>query len=153
MRPILRIMLVAPLLWPFPGWALPVDAPGGAARGERLFDGREPVAATLAGHTASLPPQLAACIACHGGAAAPSSLEVRVAPPLGCTLLSRRHDKQGEPPLLYERESFCRTVRTGSNPNYVMLGREMPRFDLSQAQCDALWIYLTTRGTDCHDQR
>jgi cytochrome c553 len=128
-------------------------AAAAAARGERLFDGREPLAGKLAGHTAGLPSGLGACMACHGSAASSSALEARAAPPLGCTTLARIRERRGEPPFAYDRDSFCRTLRTGINPNEVVLQRTMPRFALEQGQCDALWAYLTTKGAGCHDKR
>lgn len=128
-------------------------AAASAARGERLFDGREALRGRLAGHTASLAPGLAACLGCHGNAATASPLEARSAPPLACKALARVHARRGEPPFAYDRDGFCRTLRTGINPNYVVLQRTMPRFEIDPAQCDALWAYLTTQGARCHDER
>lgn len=124
-----------------------------ATRGERLFDGREALRGRLAGHTASLPPGQGACMACHGKAASSSPLEARAAPPLGCTTLSGVRERRGEPPFAYDPDNFCRTLRTGINPNAVVLLRTMPRFDIEQAQCEALWAYLTTKGAGCDDKR
>lgn len=133
--------------------AASVAASAAAARGERLFDGREALQGRLAGHTASLPSGQGACLACHGRAASSSPLETRSAPALGCTTLSRLRARRGEPPFAYDRNGFCRAVRTGINPNEVVLQRTMPRFELEQAQCDALWAYLTTKGAGCDDER
>lgn len=131
----------------------PAAAASAAARGERLFDGREALRGRLAGHMASLPPGLAACAGCHGSAATSSALEARSAPPLACAALSRVRERHGEPPFAYDRDGFCRTLRTGINPNYVVLQRTMPRFEIDPVQCDALWAYLTTKGAGCHDER
>jgi hypothetical protein len=38
-------------------------------------------------------------------------------------------------------------LRTRIDPNYVVLGRAMPRFEPDQGQCEALWAYLTMDGS------
>ncbi|MDN4055775.1 hypothetical protein QPK32_22160 [Massilia sp. YIM B02763] len=145
--------LVAALVSPLAAMSRAATVSDATVRGERLFDGREPLTGRLAGHTAGLPPALGTCLACHGNAASSSLLEARSAPALGCTVLLRIRERRGEPPFAYDPDKFCRTLRTGINPNDVVLQRTMPRFDIEQAQCDALWAYLTTKGAGCDDKR
>ena len=39
--------------------------------------------------------------------------------------------------------SFCRLLRTGVDPAYVIIDRVMPTYDVSDAACASLWQYLT----------
>lgn len=50
---------------------------------------------------------------------------------------------RGGPPVAYEAATFCRTLRTGVDPAHVVLPRAMPRFEVDDVQCAALWDYLT----------
>jgi hypothetical protein len=121
-----------------------------AIRGEKLFHGAEGLTARLAGHATLLPPALGACVNCHDGAIL-SVLEPRSAPSLSCAAMRQVRPRRGGPAVAYEKEAFCRTLRSGIDPNHVVLGRAMPRFEPDQGQCDALWAYLVGQE-DCHDR-
>ena len=54
--------------------------------------------------------------------------------------LSRR----GGPPVAYDLAAFCRTLREGIDPAHVILPRTMPRFDIDDTRCEALWTHLTS---------
>lgn len=119
------------------------------ARGERLFTGREPLQARIGGDPANLPVSFARCANCHDSRAPSRSrsprearLEARLAPPLDRGSLTQMISRRGGPPFAYDASSFCHTLRTGIDPRYVILARAMPRFDVDQTQCDALWAYL-----------
>jgi len=105
---------------------------GDAALGRRLFLGRVPLQATLRGETSALPAAASRCINCHG---AP---EAGTAPSL-LVLASRR----GGPAFAYDAASLCTTLRTGVDPQQILLARAMPQFQLTLPQCAALWAYLT----------
>lgn len=123
-----------------------VPASGDMERGRRLFNGEESMAAKLAGHSAPSSGALGACAHCHG-AGQGATLEPRAAPTLSCTALREARPRRGGPSVAYDRDSFCRTLRTRIDPNYVVLGRAMPRFEPDQGQCEALWAYLTMDGS------
>ena len=119
-------------------------------RGQRLFNGEEPVLGKIGGHPSSLPTSFTRCANCHTGTE-PSrldrALETRTAPQLSQGRLLDIRSRRGGPPFAYDKESFCHTIRTGIDPQYITLGRAMPRFEITQAQCDALWTYLTRNET------
>ena len=119
------------------GWREPA-VPASVARGARLFDGTEPLAGTLSGHSASLPVETTRCTHCHTGPGVSAS----AAWPLDRRLREAR-PRRGGPPVAYEPASFCRSLRTGVDPAHIVLPRAMPRFDADDAQCAALWAYLT----------
>jgi hypothetical protein len=93
-----------------------------------------------------LPDQFVRCANCHAsvGPLRPrSSLETLRAPPLNRASLTEMISRRGGPPFAYDRSSFCRTIKTGIDPQYVILARAMPRFEVDETQCDSLWVYLT----------
>lgn len=119
---------------------------GPEAHGARLFDGREPLAATLAGHATPLPAQTARCSQCHAGPATPiaaNSWPALPGPPLDGQHLRAALSRRGGPPVAYELTTFCRALREGIDPAHVMLPRTMPRFDIDDRRCEALWTHLT----------
>jgi len=129
-----------------PGWSGEADeaaVSSSVARGARLFDGIEPLAGTLSGHSAPLPAAATRCIQCHAGPGKSTAAVSGFAPPLDRRQLSEVLARRGGPPVAYERASFCRTLRTGIDPAHVTLPRAMPRFDADEGQCAALWDYLT----------
>lgn len=137
-------LMLLGLLLALPGCAF---ASREAARGERIFNGREALPARLDGHDTPLPSQLGKCVACHGGGRQ-TRLEAGLAPPLTANVLTRAIARRGGKPYAYDRESFCTTLRTGIDPQYVMMLRTMPRFEVSNEQCAALWSYLTEKKHD-----
>lgn len=137
---------VLPLSWPLAAMAA---ADGKAARGERIYSGREAVAARLEGHDQSLPAGLGKCASCHQSAGR-SKLEADLAPPLAGSYLTQARPRRGGPPSAYDQASFCKAVRTGVDPRHVTLLRAMPRFDMNDEQCAALWYYLTEKKHERH---
>ena len=111
-------------------------------RGKQIYLGGETVIGKIDGHISSLPPSLVKCVSCHTFARQ-SKLEVESAPPLNRSSLLDPHARRGGPGFSYDKTNFCKTVRTGIDPQYVVLSRTMPRFEISEAQCSALWTYLT----------
>lgn len=111
-------------------------------QGSRLFNGSEPLAGTLAGHGAALPVSATRCVQCHAG---PGSSE-RIAsfgPRLDPSTLLQAVPRRGGPPSAYDLAAFCRALRSGVDPAQVLLPRAMPRFDVDDVRCKALWAYLT----------
>ncbi|MGO4392370.1 hypothetical protein AB4Z46_13555 [Variovorax sp. M-6] len=137
---VLATTLAAGLAW-F-GWREPAVSPS-VTRGARLFDGTESLAGTLAGHRASLPVAATRCSQCHVGPGASAAVPSALTTPLDRRHLREARPRRGGPPVSYEPATFCRALRTGVDPAHVVLPRAMPRFDADDAQCAALWDYLT----------
>ncbi|NML16567.1 c-type cytochrome [Azohydromonas caseinilytica] len=122
-------------------WALTNGMPApDRARGQRLFQGEEPLAARIAGQDFALPAGASRCGNCHGGAAAQ-----RIAPLLTTVSLTSATSRRGGPPSRYDAASFCRLLRSGVDPAHVIVPRTMPRYELSDADCADLWSHLSRR--------
>lgn len=109
--------------------------------GQRLYSGAQPLTARLAGHSEALPPSATLCGNCHDlrpGQPSPSA----IGPLLnGRSLLEARSRRAG-PPSRFDAASFCRLLRDGIDPVQVTLRPVMPRYELSDVQCTALWSFL-----------
>jgi hypothetical protein len=82
------------------------------------------------------------CANCHS-AKSTSRLSASPAPQLNSALLLEMRQRHGGPPSLYNQAALCRMLRTGSDPAYVLIAREMPAYDVSDDQCASLWLYLS----------
>lgn len=117
------------------------DRPSAAARhGERLYLGDERLAAQIHGQGVPLPGDASRCANCHGDAPARGSAGV---PALDPRALLTRASRRNGPPSRYDARSFCALLRTGLDPAQIQIPRVMPRYELTDAQCDALFAYLT----------
>jgi hypothetical protein len=124
-------------------------AQGYGALGAQLFDGRQGLSAELAGRDLALPVAASRCSNCHrrdgpvtGAPAAPA-----FGPPLTAASLRSRQPRRGGPASSYDGASFCRLLRTGIDPAFVMIDQQMPRYTTTDAQCAALWVYLGGSGS------
>jgi hypothetical protein len=106
--------------------------------GAELYDGRRALVARLRGHDEALPPAAARCINCHEGPQA-------IGPALDGQLLLQKQARRGGPPSRYDELSLCRLLREGTDPAHVMLPRAMPRYEIGDADCAALWSHLVRR--------
>ena len=137
---------LAAVLLAAPGSAAPGDD-AAAQRGLQLYAGTAPLQGTITGHSAPLPPAAARCINCHAAgsgeptraASAPSSF----GPLLTRERLTQRIARRGGPPSQYDETAFCRLLRQGIDPAWVLIPRDMPRYEIGDADCRALWLYLT----------
>jgi len=111
------------------------------ALGAALFHGHPSLTARLRHQDMHLPPVASRCSNCHASTADANAL----APTLDADGLLTARPRHGGPPSRYERDSFCRLLRTGIAPAEVIVGQAMPIFELTDAQCDALWRHLTRR--------
>lgn len=109
------------------------------AHGAALFEGRTALTGRLLGHATALPSDAARCVNCHraGGAA-----DAAFAPSLEGTTLTTLRARRGGPPSRYDADSFCRLLRTGVDPAWVQIPRDMPRYDLDDGDCHALWAHV-----------
>lgn len=113
-------------------------------RGQRIFSGTEAITGKINGHQEPLPSQVAKCVTCHTPSARPQDSD-QLAPMLNASWLQQARPRRGGPAFAYTRDSLCQTMRTGMDPEYVILNRTMPRFDISEEQCSALWTFLTEK--------
>jgi hypothetical protein len=121
-----------------------------AARGRQLFVGEAPLAARIVGQDFALPTQASRCINCHGPTAAPpgasGAVALPAAPVLSAATLGDAVRRRGGPPSRYDAAALCVLLRSGVDPAHVMIQRTMPRYDISDADCRALWRHLTVQG-------
>lgn len=122
--------------------------------GAALFTGQRDLHGTIFGHDVALPAEASRCANCHEIAPrrapvpdAGASVEI-VAPALGRGALLGTHRRRNGPPSSFTRDGFCRLLRTGIDPADVLVSRTMPRYPLSDLECDALWRYLTSRSSN-----
>jgi hypothetical protein len=113
-------------------------------RGEALFAGRESLKGTIRGHEGRLPPEVVVCGNCHP--AANQSRADAAAPRIDRSWLLEASPRRRGPPTSYDSRSFCRLLRTGVDPAYILIAREMPVYDVDDAQCGELWRFLTEEG-------
>lgn len=122
------------------------------SEGEALFRGEQPLPAHLAGQTMPLPAMATRCINCHetrqpaaltDGASAAASART-YASPLSAVWLKEARLRHGGPATAYDAQSLCQVLRNGIDPAKVMVSTVMPRYDATEAQCTALWAYLTS---------
>jgi len=126
-------------LWLSVAAAAQSPAESSARRGERLFVGQEPLKGAIVGHDDALPAFASKCVNCHDPAASEkASYGSKLTPAALLEAAARR----GGPPSRYEARSFCRLLRTGIDPAHVLILRAMPRYEIDDAQCLALWNYL-----------
>ena len=115
------------------------------SRGEAIFLGEEPIIARLQGDSAVLPSRLSHCSGCHESSLT-GRLDRSAALRLDRSTLLSTKKRRGAIPSAYSRDAFCRVVRTGVDPVFVMVAREMPRYEVDEVQCSSLWSYVTDRS-------
>src|SRR5207253_1429315 len=113
---------------------------------------------------ATLPPEVVRCNNCHarevaGMAPATAALVLISAsgvtaeerpdssesygPILGSRTLMQRVARRGGPPSVYDAVLLCRVLRDGVDPAHVVIDQTMPRYTVTDAECRALWSFLT----------
>jgi len=141
-------------------WARTLFEGHGDAGGQRLSlaaallspaNALPPLPGRLAGHTLDLPAAATRCVNCHAGVASTAALDSAVfATPLHVGTLRLAMSRRGGPPSTYDASSLCRVLRDGIDPAFVIVDQAMPRYQASDAQCAALWAWLT-RSKDARD--
>ena len=110
-------------------------------QGESLFSGRRPLVGRIRGHGSDLPPEVVVCAHCHTQVTPDSGAPA--APIITRAFLTEQRERRGGPPSAYDLTSFCKLLRTGVDPAYVIIDRVMPTYDVSDAACASLWQYLS----------
>lgn len=123
------------------------------AEGEALFRGEAVLAGVLAGQSQALPSMATRCSNCHetrqpvplaDKASSPVSAGT-YASPLSALWLQQARLRHGGPQTRYDARSLCQLLRTGVDPAMIMVSTVMPRYQATDAQCAAVWTYLTSR--------
>ena len=122
--------------------------------GRALFEGGRPLRAHIAGQDLTLPQEALLCANCHEPAppgALPAAALGGGARDRFATVLSRRTltqplARRGGPPSVYDVAKLCRAMRDGIDPAFVVMQSSMPRYQLSEQECQALWAFLSTRS-------
>jgi hypothetical protein len=114
-------------------------------RGEALFTGTLDLHGRIYTHVADMPPSVVRCSNCHAVADGPD-VPRSLAPRLTHSLLLLPRARRGGPPSNYDRRRFCTLLRKGVDPASVMISVEMPRYTIADADCQALWRYVTGSG-------
>lgn len=123
------------------GWAL--EESGRRERreaGRELYSGVKPLAGRIVGHDMDLPAQASRCMNCHGDVSRPGYASL--APALTRAALQTPTPRRGGPPSQYDAASFCKLLRNGVDPAHVMIPRTMPRYTITDPDCETLWAYL-----------
>jgi hypothetical protein len=115
--------------------------------GQRMFFGETPLQGTIVGHERPLPAELVACANCHP-AGSRSALDTAIGPRLDKSTMTDTGWRRGGPPSRFTSTTFCRLLRTGVDPAYIVISRQMPRYDLRDDQCFSLWQYLVGLGDE-----
>lgn len=112
-------------------------------RGEALYGGKEPLHGRVRGQDDLLPPEAVRCVNCHNPASK-DRLSGKPAPRIDGEWLMQARQRHGGPPSSYNQASFCKVLRAGTDPVYVLVAREMPVYEMDEDQCASLWLFLTT---------
>ena len=113
-----------------------------SALGRRLFSGKEELSGRMYTHTADMPTAVVRCSNCHAAGNGPAVARSS-APRLTRDLLLQARARRGGPPTSYNHDSFCKLLRKGIDPAYILINVAMPRYELSDDRCTALWTFLT----------
>jgi hypothetical protein len=112
-------------------------------QGRRLFAGEPPIPGRIVGHRDALPAAASRCTNCHSAGVGVGATTTTFGPALDARVLTGKVARRGGPPSAYDVNSLCRLLREGVDPAWVVLKPAMPRYEVSAAQCAALWAFLT----------
>jgi hypothetical protein len=143
----IAVLLVAAcvLLQAMPAGACENAGNSSGTAGCRMFFGETPLQGAIVEHDRPLPPEVVACANCHSGDTRSTSGEA-LAPLLSRSMLIELRRRRSGPPSQFSAASFCRLLRTGVDPAYIVISRKMPRYVLDDEQCLDLWQYLLEQG-------
>lgn len=110
--------------------------------GRELFTGQAALKGRISTHEMDLPPAVVRCANCHAKGAGPAVARSN-APRIDREWLLSPQRRRGGPPSHYDRDAFCRVLRKGIDPVWVVINEEMPRYTIDDADCSALWSFLT----------
>ena len=109
--------------------------------GRDIFEGKAAIRARMVGHADPLPPNAIRCGNCHRiDRSLPQSRSF--APILDARQLQESVSRRGGPASRFDALSLCKLLRDGIDPAWIVVPTTMPRYELSDAQCSALWSFL-----------
>lgn len=114
----------------------------GDNRGRQLFYGDAALNGRAYKHLSGLPPEVVRCGNCHSARSGPDVAR-SAAPRLEPEMLTNRISRRGGPASSYDSHSFCALLERGVDPSGVLVSVDMPRYSITQADCEALWQFLT----------
>lgn len=115
-------------------------------RGAALFRGDAALPGRLVGHDTPLPPLATRCTNCHEAVtSAPAAASGPYAAALTAAHLGSLRVRRGGPATVYDAARLCALLRSGIDPAHVMIATTMPRYDITDAQCQDLWAHLVAR--------
>jgi hypothetical protein len=112
-------------------------------RGRALFHGELRLTARMVGHDDALPQEAVRCRNCHSKQPGAGDAAQDFAPLLNARTLQAALPRRGGPPSKYGVKALCRVLREGIDPAHVVIQQAMPRYSVSDGECEALWNYLT----------
>lgn len=118
------------------------------ARGEAFYEGKLPLPGRLAGHELALPAMATRCVNCHAAGSAEGAQRdgtARFGARLDADALTELRSRRGGPPSRFDAATLCEVMRSGRDPAHVLISSSMPRYDVTESQCNDLWMYLTSR--------
>jgi hypothetical protein len=141
------------LMAALPAFSEEPDQAGQLERGRQLFSGELELAARLLGHDIDLPTLASRCINCHEARDKALTADGRqgdVPPETYAVALSGQglttpRSRRGGPPSAFDVASLCTMLRTGVDPASIIVSTTMPRYEISDVQCEDLWVYLQSR--------
>lgn len=113
-----------------------------AGIGAELFFGGRALQGRIASHRTALPPDLTRCANCHSAGEGPA-VERSIAPRLDREHLTGPRSRRGGPPSRYDAAAFCDLLRNGVDPVRIRVDQQMPRYLIDDADCMALWAFLS----------
>ncbi len=122
---------------------LPGLAAVSTERGKAVYLGKEPLRGRIRGQDDLLPGEAVRCLNCHNPASK-DRLSGKPSPRIDGPWLLETRQRHGGPPSSYNEGSFCKLLRSGTDPVYVLVAREMPIYEVDDEQCASLWKFLTT---------
>lgn len=122
--------------------AVESSSQSGTLRGKELFTGKAALKGRISTHEMDLPAAVIRCANCHAEGPGPAVARSN-APRLDREWLLSPRRRRGGPQSHYDRDSFCRVLRKGVDPVWVVINEEMPRYAVDDADCSALWRFLT----------
>jgi hypothetical protein len=69
----------------------------------------------------------------------------RFGPALNAAWLTQAQSRRGGPPSVYSVQAFCKLLRDGIDPAWVLVNQTMPHYAVTDAQCDQIWAYVNRR--------
>ncbi len=125
--------------------SVPLAAGLATSRGEALFEGGAPLRGRIDGHFSGLPADVLVCAHCH--IATRGDDRPGDPPDLRGGWLHRPMQRRNGPPGVYDAAKLCTALRSGIDPVQIRIPTRMPRFDIPDEDCVALWNYLESSAS------